>query len=122
MILAYNTRANPWRITNPDHSSPVALGLDAFIDDTNLMAAALPNQTTPMPIQKVQYNLTLWNELLQASGGSLNPSKCVWFYFNWKQDAHGTVKIVAPPSTSKPIEIHTAPNQSSPIRLLQPHE
>jgi len=122
MILAYNTRANPWSITNPDHSSPVALGLDAFIDDTDLMAAALPNQTTPTPIQKVQYNLTLWNELLQASGGSLNPSKCVWFYFNWKQDARGTVKIVAPPSTSPPIEIHTAPNQSSPIRLLQLHE
>jgi len=122
MILAYNSRANPWSITNPDHSSALALGLDAFIDDTNLMAAASPTQNAPTPIQKVQYNLTLWNELLQASGGSLNPSKCVWFYFNWKQDARGTVKIVTPPPTAQHIAIQTAPNQTAPIRLLQPHE
>jgi len=122
MISAYNTRANPWRIVNPDHSSPLTLGLDAFIDDTDLMAATTPTQTTPTPIQKVQYNLTLWNDLLQASGGSLNPSKCVWFYFNWTQDARGTNKIVAPPTHSQPITIQTAPDQSTPIRLLQPHE
>jgi len=52
LILVYNTRANPWSITNPDCSSPVALALDAFIDDTDLMAAASPNQTMPTPIQK----------------------------------------------------------------------
>jgi len=52
----------------------------------------------------------------------LNPSKCIWFYFNWKQDARGTVKIAAPPPTTQPLVINTAPNQSSPIRLLQPHE
>jgi len=82
----------------------------------------LPNQTAPMLIQKVQYNLMLWDNLLQASSGSLNPSKCVWFYFNWKQDAHGTIKIMVPPMHTQPILIHTAPNQSSPICLLQPHE
>jgi len=87
MILAYNTRANPWHIAHPDLSLPLNLGLDAFIDDTDLMAAATPNQTALTPIQKVLYNLLLWNDLLQASGSSLNPSKCVWFYFNWKQDA-----------------------------------
>jgi len=86
------------------------------------MAAASPTQDAPTPIQKVQYNLTLWNELLQASGGSLNPSKCVWFYFNWKQDTRGTVKIVPPPPTTQHITIQTAPNQTAPIRLLQPHE
>jgi len=65
------------------------------------MATTTPNQTALTPIQKVQYNLSLWNDLLQASGGSLNLSKCVWFYFNWKQDAQGTIKIVAPPTNSQ---------------------
>jgi len=122
MILAYNTRANPWCTTHPDYSSPLTLGLDAFIDDTDLMAANSPNHSRPSPIQKVQYNLSLWNDLLQASGGSLNPSKCVWFYFNWKQDARGTNKIVAPTTTAPSIQIHTAHDQATPICLLQPHE
>jgi len=52
MILAYNTRANPWCITCPDQSAQLHLGLDAFVDDTNLVAAVLPNQPAVTPIQK----------------------------------------------------------------------
>jgi len=122
MIVAYNTSANPWCIACPNHSLQLHLGLDSFIDNTDLMAAMLPNQLATTLIQEVQYNLTLWHDLLKASGVALNPAKCIWFYFNWKQDAQGTVKITAPPKHTPPIQIHTAPNQLIPIWLLQLHE
>jgi len=64
----------------------------------------------------------LWHDLLQASGGALNPAKCIWFYFNWKLDARGTAKITAPPTNTPTIHIHTASDQSIPIWLLQPNE
>jgi len=87
MILVYNTCANPWCITRPDYSTPLHLGLDTFIDDTDLMATATLHQSSTTSIQKVQHNLTLWHDLLKTSGGSLNHFKCVWLYFYWKQDA-----------------------------------
>jgi len=106
----------------PDHQYPLHLGLDAFIDDTDLMTAAAPTSSQTAPIQKAQYNLTLWNDLLMASGGALNPSKCIWFYFHWKQDARGTVKITPPPPSAPDISIHTKHSPPQPIRLLQPNE
>jgi len=84
------------------------------------MTAAAPTPTQITPIKKVQHNLMLWNDLLMASGRALNPSKCVWFYFHWKQDARGTVKIATPPPSTPNISIYTMHSQPKPIRLLQP--
>jgi len=123
MILAYNTRANPWHVANQDHSAPLQLGLDAFINDTELMAAAQHNQLQHTTLQLVLHNLTLWHNLLKASGGVLNPSKCVWFYFHWKLDAWGTAKIIPPPVPTLQITISTTLNEQVPtIQLLLPHE
>jgi len=122
MISVYHTRSNTWCITHPDHSNPLKLGLDAFIDDTDLMMGTLSQHSTHNPIQLAQHNLTLWHDLLKASGGELNPSKCVWFYFNWKLDARGTAKIIPPDTATQPIMLTTRTNDTVPIRILQPHE
>jgi len=45
----------------------------------------------------LQWNLDVWHNLLQASGGILNPSKCMWSCFNWKFVPNSRVSIVAPP-------------------------
>jgi len=74
------------------------------------------------PIQTMQNNLTIWNELLQASVGELNPSKCIWFCFHWKLDACDMAKIIAPPAHVQPLQISTELNHSVPIWQLQPQE
>jgi len=44
MISVYHTHTNSWQIMCPDYRNPLQLGLDAFIDDTDLMTATtLPN-------------------------------------------------------------------------------
>jgi len=35
----------------------------------------------------LQFNLDLWQEILQASGGTLNPPKCSWLLFICKFDS-----------------------------------
>jgi len=99
------------------------LGLDVFVDDTNLMAATSPLHSQQTPIHLVQHNLTLWHDLQKTSNGVLNPSKCVWFWFHWKQNAWGTVKITVPPvNTSQSTSPHsqTKPHQSISCNHMKP--
>jgi len=81
LMIAYNTKAHPWYLKSPNESERIQQGLDMFVDDTDLVAVASHTQSLQTPITTVQHNLNLWNSLLQASGGELNPSKCVWFCF-----------------------------------------
>jgi len=83
LILAYLSQADPWNLTSPDQTISLTQGFDAFMDDTAMTIAATNRQQLADVVAIAQSNLTLWNNLLQASGGILNPSKCVWFQFNW---------------------------------------
>jgi len=83
LILAYLSQADPWNLTSPDRKITLTQGFDAFMDDTAMTIAATNHQRLADVVATAQNNLTLWNNLLQASGGILNPSKCVWFQFNW---------------------------------------
>jgi len=91
--MAYNTKAQPWTLESPNASERLQQGMDMFVDDTDLVAVALHTQPIQTPIVTVQNTLNLWNTLLQASRGELNPSKCVWFCFFWKHNPNGQVKI-----------------------------
>jgi len=92
LISAYQSVATPWTIAPPDRSTQIQQGFDAFVDDTDIIAAT-PLQTNTDPIPIVQRNLNKWHDILQASGGELNPTKCVWLYFDWKFDTKGRPSI-----------------------------
>jgi len=97
-------------------------GFDTFVDDTDLVSIALPQQTIDTPVRTAQANLTIWNDLLQASGGELNPSKCVWFCFFWRIDPRGTASITEPPPTLHEVTLSVHNGQPIPIKRLAPSE
>jgi len=60
--------------------------------------------------------INLWHDLLQASGGVLNPSKCVWLCFYWQIGPHGRPKITQPPkSATLQLTVHGQPPVSIPL-------
>jgi len=92
LISACHSVATPWMVTSPDRSTQIQQGFDAFMDDIDIIAAT-PIQTNTDPIPIVQCNLNQWHDILQASSGELNPTKCVWLYFDWKFDSKGRPSI-----------------------------
>jgi len=92
----------------------VSLGLDAFVDNTNLIYGLENPHTFNQIVQNMQANLDLWHGLLQASGGTLSPSKCSWTPFYWNMDNNGTETICMPPAN---ISISTVDCQGSTHQL-----
>jgi len=85
MMCAYDAHVHHWTISNPEQDLVSRQGIDAFIDDTTLLNASTQQhpQDSPSLITMTQNNLTLWNNLLETSGGALNPTKCIWGHFKW---------------------------------------
>jgi len=44
-------------------------------------------------MQHMQANTMFWNGLLKASGGALNPPKCIWAHFQWKTSKHSNLTL-----------------------------
>jgi len=78
IIKTYESRAEPWILYSPNHDQHYCQLLDAFVDDTDIFAAQQPWQSFTNFVATLQFNINLWHDLIQASGGVLNPSKCVW--------------------------------------------
>jgi len=114
LISAYHTIATLWVVTSPDKSSKLKQGFDAFVDDTDIISAT-PVETNTDPIPIAQRNLNVWHDILQASGGELNPMKCVWLHFDWTFDAKGRPSIRKATSENGPqitVMLHSkAPTQ-----------
>jgi len=60
----------------------------AFVDDTDLIVSDKLNLAAHMTT-KMQQSLSLWHQLLQATGGDLVPEKCFWYLidFKWSNSA-----------------------------------
>jgi len=120
LILAYVSQALPWILNSPDHSLKITQGFDAFMDDTTITNVATATETLQATVTAAQQNLNLWNDLLQASGGMLNPAKCVWFLFNWEFRPNGDVKLHHPQNQT--ITVTNPPHAPQPIKRLKPNE
>jgi len=109
--MAYLSQADPWNVQSPNHKLSLIQGFDAFMDDTAMTTVANKHQRMHGIIQIAQTNLNLWNNLLQASSGILNPSKCVWFQFNWEYCPNGTVQLSQPQNQQITITNPPSPPQ-----------
>jgi len=70
---SYCTDAILWHLTNPFNEQQLKNGIDAFMDDTTHLMGADIDTTLSTLLSNVQCNLDLWQGLIQASGGTLNP-------------------------------------------------
>ena len=69
------------------------LGLIGFVDDCNGQTNQFPYpvtmDTVPQLLTQAQSNAQHWSDLLQASGGALELSKCSCHVVNWAFNTHG---------------------------------
>jgi len=79
-------------------------------------------QTTTKLIQTTQMNLNLWNNLLKASRGALNPTKCTWVHFQW-QTSNDLLTLQAQPSDIPDPQLILSCLGDTPqlFNKLQPH-
>jgi len=73
------------------------MGIDAYMDDTNQLLGNDNNNHLALLIPNAQTNIDLWQGLIQASSGTLNPTKCSWTPFLWPFDQLGNAHLVEPP-------------------------
>jgi len=72
-------------------------------------------------VHATQSQVQWWNELIQASGGALNPTKCCCMVHTWTPDKFGILRPAPPPTDSIHIAIMMDPN-SRRLPVLLPHE
>jgi len=109
LITAYHSEAHLWQLRNPTNHATIPMGIDAFMDDTNqLLGNDQDNNISPL-LPAAQANIDLWQGLIQASGGMLNPSKCSWTPFLWEYDLQGNAKLREP--LDRPKYHITAPDR-----------
>ena len=52
---------------------------EIYIDDTDLLTFPLEEYNVGAVMKQAQTNLDKWSQLLNATGGALNPDKCYWY-------------------------------------------
>jgi len=124
LLTAYKSQAHLWNLTNPTKSITITQGINTFCDNTTLTDINTSNlpQTTEDLIATTQSNLNLWNGLLESSGGVLNPNKCTWAHFQWRErnDLLALTPDTPKTSTNK-FMISCLGQLHQPLIKLQPH-
>lgn len=75
------------------HGKTIKQWIDGFVDDTSLFSNLTPGAYDDDTLLQLQTNLShdmmKWKELLEASGGNLELSKCFYYILSWKFDEEG---------------------------------
>jgi len=96
LIDAYHSKIQPTLVHDPTLTIIVTQSIKAFIDDV-AMAAITPSNDIQELIERAQNQLTWWNQLIQVTGGALNPTKCCYAFYYWQPDKFGILRLKPPP-------------------------
>jgi hypothetical protein len=74
------------KVVSPISGDRLALMGGAFVDDLDLFSMQDPWLNGEANIEEMQQGLDLWEELLRATGGAVEPTKSEWYRidFQWK--------------------------------------
>jgi len=92
-------------MTDPTTMIEVICSLKAFIDDVVLHASAPDDGPLQDLRHKAQAQLCWWDQLVQVTGGALNPKKCCGMMYNWEQDKRGILMLCTPTNLPPPITL-----------------
>ena len=96
----YDQKANPAHYCSPEGKNPVTLGMIGFVDDTNGQTNDFGNDeqedTWKRVLRQAQENAQLWTNLLNASGGALELSKCSYHLLRWSFSISGAPVLTVP--------------------------
>jgi len=88
LINAYHAHIQPSIIPDPTLTLTITKSIKAFIDDV-AMSASDPSDNIEALIARAQTQLQWWSQLIQVTGGALNPKKCHAAIYTWNPDRHG---------------------------------
>jgi len=93
LIDAYHTKIAPQMMHDPPTLITIQRSLKAFIDDVVLHATSMNDENLATLQQRMQTQLQWWAQLVQVTGGQLNPKKCCGLLYNWEPDKHGILRL-----------------------------
>ncbi len=107
LIDAYHAHIQPSIIPDPTLTLTITKSIKAFIDDV-AMSAIDPSDDIEILIARAQTQLQWWSQLIQATGGALNPKKCHAAIYTWTPDKHGILRLA---TRTNDDQIISDPNQ-----------
>jgi len=93
LIDAYHTKIAPQMMHDPTTLITIQRSLKAFIDNVVLHATSSTADDLAALQQQAQSQLQWWAQLVQVTGGELNPKKCCRLIYNWEPDKHGILHL-----------------------------
>jgi len=94
--------------------------IKAFINDV-VMTAETPNLDLTEIVAQAQDQLTWWNQLIQVTGGALNPNKCCYAFYHWQPDKFGILRLKPPPDNVSKLTLSLS-GQTENIPILSMNE
>ena len=96
----YDSKNVPAVYCTPDKRNRISLGMAGFVDDsngqTNRFETDENERTWKLILQAAQKNAQLWTNLLHASGGALELSKCSFHLLRWSFSISGGPVLTVP--------------------------
>jgi hypothetical protein len=93
LFECYDKQAFPAVYTNPDRTNRQTWAMVGFVDESKGQVNNFDEQDTPASLstlkEKARTNATAWANLLSASGGALELSKCSYHMLVWKFSRQG---------------------------------
>jgi len=121
LIDAYHAKVAPTLMHDPTQLLAVIRSLKAFIDDVVLHAKANHDGNINDLMSTAQNNLRWWNQLVQVTGGSLNPKKCCGMLYQWEPDSKGILRLCKHDEVQHTLSLSDDTN-AHPIPILPPTE
>ncbi|KAI2496054.1 hypothetical protein MHU86_18475 [Fragilaria crotonensis] len=94
----YDSLAQKAHYYDTEGTTTVELGMVGFVDDcngqTNAFRDDVTEHTVPQLIKQTQANAQGWTDMLNASGGALELSKCSCHILQWQFSAQGAPVLV----------------------------
>jgi hypothetical protein len=127
MFDYYESLNKPAIYCHPDRTQQTELAMVGFVDDsngqTNTFLHAESNATLPTMLSQIQHNAQAWADILGATGGALELSKCSYHLMSEKFTTQGDPVLASVAQTrQQPLEV-TDPltNATRALTFLSPY-
>ena len=122
----YGSNAHAATYSNPDHTNSISWSMIGFVDDSNgqvnVFSEGDSSETLSKMHVRAQHNAQEWANLLGATGGALELSKCSFHLLHWRFSMQGAPVLANCPSEYRSIQVtdpHTSITQT--LEHLTPH-
>ena len=124
----YEQVAHPAIYVSPTCDTAVAVGMIGFVDDCNGQSNLFTEDGSPATvsaiIENTRHNAQHWNNLLAASGGALELSKCSCHVLQWVFTASGAPLLVPSHTTlQSDLQVHDQTSKTDhKLKILSAYE